>query len=361
MESKNYTIKDIGRLAGVSAGTVDRVLHNRGDVSAEAMEKVQKVLKDIDYHPNMFAIGLAAKKRYNIVCMLPYSEVYNNYWYAVMQGINFAVTEFKPFNVKVDFLHYWHSDRASYEQACAELQKTSADGVLIAPNFYTETIELTTHLDNKQIPYVFVDYNVANTYPLCYIGQDSRVSGYMAAKLLMQGYKKGEELVLFMNNQKENPAEIQMQRRMDGFMQYLGEEQDCLIIHDVILDKDDEVNARVLDEFFAAHPAAVLGAVFNSRIYRVASHLHENGMKLKRLVGYDLLQKNIEFMKSGEIDCLIGQRPEQQGYCGVKALCDCIVFKRPVKPVQYIPIDILMKENIDFYTEFNEQLTTYKI
>ena len=49
-------------MAGVSAGTVDRVLHNRGDVSVSSREKVQKVLDEIDYHPNMFAIGLAAEK-----------------------------------------------------------------------------------------------------------------------------------------------------------------------------------------------------------------------------------------------------------------------------------------------------------
>ncbi len=55
MENKNYTIKDIARMAGVSAGTVDRVLHNRGDVSASSGEKVRKVLDEIDYHPNMFA------------------------------------------------------------------------------------------------------------------------------------------------------------------------------------------------------------------------------------------------------------------------------------------------------------------
>ena len=36
-------------MAGVSAGTVDRVLHNRGDVSVSSREKVQKVLDEIDY------------------------------------------------------------------------------------------------------------------------------------------------------------------------------------------------------------------------------------------------------------------------------------------------------------------------
>lgn len=42
MENKNYTIKDIARMSGVSAGTVDRVLHNRGDVSRASRDKVQK-------------------------------------------------------------------------------------------------------------------------------------------------------------------------------------------------------------------------------------------------------------------------------------------------------------------------------
>src|SRR5690606_18493447 len=46
---KNITIKDIARMSGVSAGTVDRVLHNRGRVSEEALRKVLAVLEQIDY------------------------------------------------------------------------------------------------------------------------------------------------------------------------------------------------------------------------------------------------------------------------------------------------------------------------
>ena len=84
-------------MAGVSAGTVDRVLHNRGDVSVSSREKVQKVLDEIDYHPNMFAIGLAAKKRYHIVCIIPY-YIEHDYWHAVAAGIDRAAQELRPFN-----------------------------------------------------------------------------------------------------------------------------------------------------------------------------------------------------------------------------------------------------------------------
>ena len=169
----------------------------------------------------------------------------------------------------------------------------------------------------------------------------------------MRSYEKGQELVLFLNNQKNNPAEIQMQRRLEGFMQYLSEEHKDLTIHDIVLRKEDtDGNRRMLDAFFKEHPQAVLGAVFNSRIYQVASYLHEKGQKLAGLVGYDLLHKNTELLKTGEVTFLIGQRPGLQGYCGVKTLCDHVIFKRPVTAVKYMPIDILMEENIDFYFEF---------
>ena len=104
MEDQNYTIKDIARMAGVSAGTVDRVLHNRGDVSPQSKAKVQKVLDEIHYQPNVFAIGLAAKKKYSFICLIPY-YIEHDYWHSVVSGIERARQELRPFNVSVDYLY----------------------------------------------------------------------------------------------------------------------------------------------------------------------------------------------------------------------------------------------------------------
>lgn len=352
MEHKTYTIKDIARLAGVSAGTVDRVLHDRGSVSAASREKVQRVLDEIEYQPNMFAIGLAAKKPYCIICLIP-DHIEHDYWHAVYRGICRAEQEMAPFNVTIRYVRYRHADCASYEEACRRVGQEQPDAVLIAPNFQEQTLWLAARLDEQSVPYLFIDFNIRHTHAICYIGQDSRVSGYLAAKILMRNYHPDQELVLFLNNQKSNPAEIQMQRRLEGFMEYLAEAHDHLTIHDVVLHKEDVVeNNRLLDRFFATHPQAVLGAVFNSRIYQVADYLHAHGRKLDGLVGYDLLPGNVERLKSGEIDCLIAQRPAMQGYAGIKVLCDHILFKRPVPLVRHMPIDVLLKENIDFYFEF---------
>ena len=354
MEDQNYTIKDIARMAGVSAGTVDRVLHNRGDVSSKSKAKVQKVLDEIHYQPNVFAIGLAAKKKYTFICLIPY-YIEHDYWHSVVGGIERARQELRPFNVSVNYLCYHHGDKKSYQEACHTIRDSSVDAVLIAPNFREETIELTSYLQENKIAYAFVDFNMEEANALTYIGQDSYKSGYIAAKILMRNYSLGEgqELVLFLSNNKNNPAEIQMQRRLKGFMSYITEEYDNLTIHEVVLNKSNqENNQQTLDEFCQAHPKAVLGIVFNSRVYQLGEYLRHAEHSMKGLIGYDLLKANVDLLKSGDVHYLIGQRPGLQGYCGVKALCDHVVFKKSVDSVKYMPIDILIKENIDFYFEF---------
>ena len=352
MEDQNYTIKDIAQMAGVSAGTVDRVLHNRGDVSQKSKEKVQKVLDEINYQPNVFAIGLAAKKKYTITCMIPY-YVEHDYWHSVAIGIERARQELRPFNVSVDYLHYKHGDRKSYQDACQKIEKSNTDALLLAPNFREDTLSILAYLKDKNIPFAFIDFDIEEAKALKYIGQDSYKSGYIAAKILMRNYQQGQELILFLNNNKDNPAEIQMKRRLEGFMKYISEEHKDIAIHEVILNKNNpEKNNEILSDFFRKHPKATLGAVFNSRVYQVGHYLREKRQNMTGLIGYDLLRNNTELLKSGEVTYLIGQRPGLQGYCGVKTLCDNIVFKKSVEPLKYMPIDILIKENIDFYFEF---------
>jgi len=71
VNTKNIRIKDIATLAGVSTGTVDRVLHKRGRVSKAAEEKVRKILDEIDYKPNPIARSLGSNKKYKIIALIP--------------------------------------------------------------------------------------------------------------------------------------------------------------------------------------------------------------------------------------------------------------------------------------------------
>ena len=66
-------------------------------------------------------------------------------------------------------------------------------------------------------------------------------------------------------------------------------------------------------------------------------------------MGYDLIDKNTELLSEGVITALIAQRPEQQGYNGIKSLCNHLVLKQDPEKVNLMPIDILIKENLKYY------------
>ena len=80
-------IKDIARLAGVSIGTVDRVLHERGEVAEKTREKVRQILKETNYSPNVMAQVLKSRKGYHLVSLLPEPSTDNSFWEKHSAGI----------------------------------------------------------------------------------------------------------------------------------------------------------------------------------------------------------------------------------------------------------------------------------
>ena len=86
MDTAKIRIKDIAKRAGVSVGTVDRVLHNRPNVSKKAREKIENALKELDYKPNMYASALAYNKSYTFACIIP-KHASEAYWEEVEEGV----------------------------------------------------------------------------------------------------------------------------------------------------------------------------------------------------------------------------------------------------------------------------------
>ena len=66
-------------------------------------------------------------------------------------------------------------------------------------------------------------------------------------------------------------------------------------------------------------------------------------------MGYDILDRNTKCLNLGTISFLIAQHAYMQGYNSIDTLFKAIVLKKKVDPVNYMPIELLSKENIDFY------------
>jgi len=348
-------IKDIATLAGVSEGTVDRVLHQRGDVSEKSRAAVTKVLEEMNYTPNLFARSLASKKQYRFVCLFPQYE-HGEYWEIVDRGFNMAAKDFIHHNVHIDKHCFNQFDANSFITVSSEILNNEPDAVLISPIFREETIKFALELAARGIPFSFIDSTIDDVDFLTYYGQNSFKSGYIAAKLLLEPLSEKSQ-ILIIRTQRKGSVSNQTLSRNNGFMQYIQEfnlQNQYELINVEFKNDDDESNRKILSDIFNAN-SNIKGAItFNSKVYRLAMHLAALNHTDVRLIGYDLLDQNVSYLQQGVISYLIAQRPGKQAYFTVRDMCKELIFKQEIKKINYMPIDILIKENIEDYMYFTE-------
>jgi LacI family sucrose operon transcriptional repressor len=69
---KVVTLKEVAKEAGLTVGTVSRVLNNRGYISEDARKKVYSAMKKLNYHPNEVARSLQGKNTNTIGLIVPH-------------------------------------------------------------------------------------------------------------------------------------------------------------------------------------------------------------------------------------------------------------------------------------------------
>ena len=91
-EKVKYRISDIAAIAGVSSGTVDRILHNRGGVSPESRKKVEDVLQQINYVCKIHSITPKNERQIRLLVIFP-QHAPGEYWEQIETGIEKALSE----------------------------------------------------------------------------------------------------------------------------------------------------------------------------------------------------------------------------------------------------------------------------
>ncbi len=343
-------VKEIARRANVSIATVDRVIHNRKGVSETTRQKINEIIQEIGFQPNILASRLASKKTNRFAVLIPDARE-TDYWKASLDGIERAYQEIKQYGVFLDRYLFDLNDKSTFVKYVNDMLKGSYDGVVMAPSFIEEAASFASACADRQIPYVFINSDVPNRDSLTYIGPHLYQSGYQAGQLIRFGLKQGK--VLIVNISKEIDAYHHLLRKEEGFRQYMENtntpEAPIRVEKIDITNTTDEAIQDALDTFLKEHTDIDAFFVTNSRVKSVAKYLRNTARQHRILIGYDLSEENIEYLKDGTIDFLIGQKPEEQGYLGVMSLFQHVVADKKIAKEQYMPIDIITKENFEFY------------
>lgn len=349
-DSNVVTINDVAKAAGVSKGTVDRVIHNRGEVSLKSREKVLKVIEELGYKPNVYASMLASQKKRTICCIIPeYSE--GDFWSLTAKGIVEAGETAARYGISVDVVTYDQYEIESFQKVCQDVLDLNPSGVVIAPIFRAETLFFAGELAKREIPYVYIDSRIEEDGDyLAYFGMPMFQSGYLCADILMNGQPAEKVYVVRIERDKNRQSDPTGARRA-GFMKYMAERYPETRILNVFIDpKNQENRFARLDEAFAGDDGRKLIVMFNSRVHMVAAYLQDKGLKDCRVVGFDFLEKNIAALKNGTVQTLIAQHSDRQATSAVLALVDKFILGNDVaRRDSFTQMDILNSINCDYY------------
>lgn len=349
MAHSKITIKDIASRTGLSKGTVDRVLHNRGEVSKKTYEKVMAVIEELGYQPDVTASLLARRGVSQIVLLLPRQEP-GSFWELAASGIQRAQANLQTLRVQTVLLDYDQNSAESFKEACTRMLDSQPDGVVIAPMFRSVTLQLTELLKDKGIPYVFIDSKLELEGYLAYFGMPMYKSGYLCADVLTSGQPISEVLIVRVHRDKERQSDPTVNRRA-GFMDYILQQNPDCAIHSRFIDPTDPAQtSATLDAFFEEHPSVRHIVMFNSRVHLLVPWLQAHPSPERRVVGFDNLAANINAVRYGLVHVLIGQHPDVQVTRAIETLADYIVLGRvPAKRDHFMHMDILTRYNIDDY------------
>ncbi len=156
------TISQVAKIAGVSVATISRVLNASPLVTEKTKRHVQKVIDELDYHPNVVARSLRSSKSRLLLALVP--NISNPFHAEIVHGIN-KVVYAHDYNL---LLCETHGIREREDAFFSMLKQKIVDGILaIDPAVSTDNlleygasypiIQCCEYKEMADLPYVGVD------------------------------------------------------------------------------------------------------------------------------------------------------------------------------------------------------------
>lgn len=327
------------------------MLHNRGEVAESTRKKILEIIEELNYQPNILASTLASKKSAVFATLFPKPPSEDGYWNKPFKGVQKRISELGQYGVQIQHFTFNQTDSQSFISEAERILELQPDGVVLAPFFKKESLQFIEQLKESEIPFVFIDSEIKDAGQLSYIGQDSYQSGQVSGKLLDLIQNEGNILVIHFAKEMDNQNHLV--QREKGFYDWFSNKENSpheLFTTDVPDADNREWMARIEGIINDKDIRGIF--VTNSKVYFVGRLLKTIGKKDIKVIGHDLLKENIECLQKEMVQFLICQRPEEQGYNSINKLFRNVVQKRQIDTKNYTSIDIITKENVDYYKEF---------
>ncbi len=318
------TIKDVAREAGLTVGTVSRVLNNRGYISEKTREKVHRVMRELNYRPNEVARSLLRKRTDSIGVIVP--NISHPYFARMIHFLEAEAAEH-------DFRMVLYNSRGNQQvqERYLEMCKSNlVSGILLFSGEVDERI-----FSSLKIPVVTIERYVENT--TASVVCDNLKGGVLAVNHLVE---KGCRNLLMLAGIGTNgmPADY----REKGFLHACSQHSVSGKVHKFKLDEKHIVMYYEDIEFALKKNPDADGIFAGSDLIaaQVIQICHKMGIKVPtdvKVVGFD--DVNIASLTNPTIST-IRQPMKEMAQIAVdllrKSIAGEIVPEKTVMPVQFI-------------------------
>jgi len=345
---KRPTIQMVADLAGVSRGTVDRVLNNRSYVKEDIRLRVLDAIAELGYlSPHEFHSQEMAGEAYAPIKLGVLLPNWTDYFRPeVLRGIEGARKDLSPFGVKI-FVDECRSDDP--EEANQRLDGLVAQGVqgisLCAVNDFSIETKVTS-LVERGIPVITFNSDLPNSKRISFVGQNYEKSGRIAAELIGKCIPRNGRVLAMCGNLEFDGH----RKRLAGFGARMQELQFSNSQIEVMETYNDYYfTCRQVTEVMMRTPDLAAIYMANQSISGCAQAL-KAAEKEKEicLVVHDLSDNTRALLQSGCVDFTISQDFYRQGYLPLKCLRELLhLGKKPEKDQTNTYISVICSQNMD--------------
>ncbi|MCR4690674.1 MAG: LacI family DNA-binding transcriptional regulator [Lachnospiraceae bacterium] len=340
------TIKEIAELAGVSRGTVDRVLNNRGSVNPETAERIIKIAKQLDYKPNRAGLVLAAQKKNIKLGVILFGEG-NPFFEDVVEGIHRMEEELSAYNCQV-LIRWTAVDANDQIRAIDELAALGISGLAISPTNSKLLAARLNTLTDAGIPIVTLNTDLPDCNRIAYVGSNYYQTGETAAGLMRLAAGK-KDTPIMVGIVSGSDAVLCHTERTAGFINKAGSEPRFQIVDSIVNDEDDDLSYErtlaLLKRFPQINALFFAASGIGGGCRAIIDAGRDQDMTV---ITYDTVPETERYIRSGLISATICQQPMLQGRMPLEILFSYLAAgQKPKREYFYTTVDIRILENLD--------------
>lgn len=339
------TLQQIAEAAGVSRGTVDRALNNRGRINPEVADNIRRIAQEMGYQPNRAGRALAMSRHFIKIGVI-IQAADTPFMKHVLSGAMEAKVEIERLGAEVFIKKIKGVDVDMVLETMERMRREGFGGIALTPVEDERLIHTVNELAEGGIPIVTFNSDLEGSKRMCFIGQNTRQSGRVAAGLMAEILPPDTSVQIISGY----PSNHSHKNRSRAFAQELAECRRDVAILDLQYDYDEDGLAEKITEEMLKEYRNLAGIYLAaSGSEGVCRALRKKGLVGKvKVISNDLTQGNLKELSEGAIQFLLGQNARIQGYTPVMTLFNKLFDgKNPEEECTYTEIVIKTRHNID--------------